>query len=885
MDYIKSAIPYHLHEFIGTTTVRLKKAFGTDPKEGYPAPHTVNLLWRNPVIGAELHFTPWQVGEVTSDIGGPESAYFTKLLNLAPLPVPVPEDLEFLVEYIARSPQAIPALDESKFDLCNAIGRNYTGIRSLARNLLNTFCDCVRTKKDSVQKQAVDNIHHLFGKNLLIKVIHILLGAIPQYSFAKGQLLLRTRGWITQDEKFEAWKQMEGAYDPATAMFSLLSVVESLQWHSNHGFYVVPNLLEFLNVAEEPVTNNYIQNHALSLSRFSLYVTAPNMTVTQVDKMAQTIRLQLIHWIAQLCSLVRAVNRASLQHSLQLSDDLFNWLSQRWSRGLLEIAAPRKLVCLQEFLLPDGRVEVRKGTIRRLSENALNRPSAQGRATKIGRSLVDSWGIYKIEVEKIMIAPPRSDSSVPWFSHNDTNFTVANRDKGLKTSVICLLDESNDEFKDAVQNSRFCVADLLHDILSVSSEPIPCGTHEWYKKAFGAFYYHFDTLRHTEQITSDFETRKKDEPAFYIELFQSLADETQDRLNVLDIGIGYGRLEKALYDEDDSELLSKTTFWGLDISLEMERRHDEYLLKSALSERYKIGEMVEIQEVFGDTKFDVAILAYTTFGCYSSDDKNKSVLEQIAGVLRPGGVLVLEQFNPCLKKSEMPIWPVAKPIDERLVELTKTTNFLPVNDDYTLYAGEYTYNERTPDGPRLIRRDEYCIRLYSESWLETVLSLPEIGFPKDDINFFANFNKDVIFSGSDDQKLMICVARKPRSSKEDAKAKIPNPEGLENLNKAQNLINRVNDRLKKKYADVKFLFKPKISRSLKWLNDNLGLLDDSQAENVHRACKWSSDERFSSIVLKANSAPPSKWEHDDLLAKALNVLVELLSTQYSQRRP
>ena len=166
------------------------------------------------------------------------------------------------------------------------------------------------------------------------------------------------------------------------------------------------------------------------------------------------------------------------------------------------------------------------------------------------------------------------------------------------------------------------------------------------------------------------------------------------------------------------------------------------------------------------------ILAYTTFGCYSSDDENMFALKQIIKALRPGGYLLIEQFNPNLEKSENPYWIETQAIDERLIRLIKTTQHIQAGSHCMLYAGEYVYSENTMRGPRVIRRDDYCIRLYKESWFKNILMSEDYGMEY--VKCYANFT-DKLFAGKEDEKLMIVLAKKPDEaqpvvSQQDAKS-------------------------------------------------------------------------------------------------------------------
>ena len=486
--------------------------------------------------------------------------------------------------------------------------------------MLNIFCDCVRSQGKS-QSDALAKITNLDSRKLLDKVIHILLVMIPQYSFAKGQCLHEKdkARWIKPDAKKNKWIETKNATDPATSMYVLLSVIESLQWHRGDHFFAIPDLLSFIqkNKSDKAFLLN-IPQYKLSLSQLSMYLTAPEMSSTQKSKLTKELKANLIYGISQLCDLVRAINVSYFRHSVEISTEFTNWFAQRFSRGLLGISNAREITYYQEFLSDEGIKAINGKLERRSVEHELNYRVDEGEASGIAKLLTNPWGRYVLNKNETTKSQAQiTNEYALTYEYNDNCFMFRSQNKGLSTKVSCLLDESNRTFHYAVENSQSCVSHLLNDIVSISRSNRLLNKNDWYKQAFGEFYYHYDRVRHETMDTHDFKIRRKYEAGFYLKFISDITTNNTNNINVLDIGIGYGRLEKNLFDKAReqnklNDFQEKIIFSGLDISREMKRLHSGFLEEQSLGNRYKLGEMTDVCDIFGDNRFDLIILLKLT---------------------------------------------------------------------------------------------------------------------------------------------------------------------------------------------------------------------------------------------------------------------------------
>jgi len=101
---------------------------------------------------------------------------------------------------------------------------------------------------------------------------------------------------------------------------------------------------------------------------------------------------------------------------------------------------------------------------------------------------------------------------------------------------------------------------------------------------------------------------------------------------VLELGVGTGRLARPL-------AAAGIEVWGIDASRAMLAR----LAGSAV--RAVVGDMAHLP--FGpERRFGVAFAAYNTFLNLSTEAEQAGCLREVAGVVRPGGVVAIEAFVP-----------------------------------------------------------------------------------------------------------------------------------------------------------------------------------------------------------------------------------------------
>lgn len=183
------------------------------------------------------------------------------------------------------------------------------------------------------------------------------------------------------------------------------------------------------------------------------------------------------------------------------------------------------------------------------------------------------------------------------------------------------------------------------------SQPAADAQPDWFRRAFDTLYpliyQHRDDESARCEITSLIETLR----------WQPIRGRGS-RGRVLDIACGAGRHLRALRDAGFEAM-------GMDLSIT--------LLREATDQRQLRGCVVcgDVRAMPFADGFDFAVNLFNSFGYFADDAENFAALRSMAGVLRPGGTLVMEHINPRKLKAELvPI--DVKQVGELTVESRRT---------------------------------------------------------------------------------------------------------------------------------------------------------------------------------------------------------------------
>lgn len=150
---------------------------------------------------------------------------------------------------------------------------------------------------------------------------------------------------------------------------------------------------------------------------------------------------------------------------------------------------------------------------------------------------------------------------------------------------------------------------------------------EWYEEAFGDLYPIL--YRHR----NDDEARR---------MVKSFGDLFEGRQPVLDLACGAGRYMTAMESNG-------VRTWGIDLS--------EPLLAEAVDKRELTGRLVRGDMrwlPFVDGALGGVMSMFTSFGYFDSDADNGAVIGEVARILRPGGIFLLDFINAGRVKAAPP---------------------------------------------------------------------------------------------------------------------------------------------------------------------------------------------------------------------------------------
>lgn len=218
---------------------------------------------------------------------------------------------------------------------------------------------------------------------------------------------------------------------------------------------------------------------------------------------------------------------------------------------------------------------------------------------------------------------------------------------------------------------------------------------------------------------------------------------------VLEIGCGTGRVLVPLAK-------AGTRLVGLDVSPQMLARAREKLAAAGVADRVRLVEG-DVREMSLDERFRLAYVALNTFMHLTTADGQTRALRRIHGHLVPGGLLVLDLFNPHPE--------LLDDADGRLVhdftrpgpaEGSVSTRFHSQRVDPARQILEITffYDEQGPDG--VLRRTVAPFELHYFTRREVELLLESTGFAVEKV--YGSYELDGYWAGS--PKLIVVARRR-----------------------------------------------------------------------------------------------------------------------------
>lgn len=736
-DQLALDVPSRIDDVVSSSIAALNESLTRSVGRKF---RNITILHFDPRLGAYFHLIPGQ----QLALGGPASEYFKTFCLLRPRPtMPHKADLEALIEFATMRPHVSWSITQ----LMRAGAHRILGMPDGSASSSQFLRQVLHVFARPGTKKSTDYISAFNNGPFLPQVVRSLLMLLPQYPVATGSAMFSdsakadfSANWVDVDKKSRHWRKIanssgrSSAAKPATRLFSLLSAVESLLWESNTVLGSISNIYEFLRPDFIDGTAPRLQ---MALSGLSAYVVleADLRDTSALNRCEDALRRTLREHIDVLSGLAASIAVAQVHRERGRCDEMNNWPSSAIAQGLLGFVAPEAIYYRDTYIDDSGDPQHHAVGLSRGELSVLDRRGGKGEVSPLLRSCRNTWGIYQ------HTTTPAGDWDCQSQCGHDNLFGVCRTADTVricthgdraKAQVQCVFNTAAGAscIQESSLFSGHILGRLCEEALNVRNT-----SPEWYEEAFGELYVAFDKKRQSR--TDRQFTLRKHETDFYAELITKRAHVVNSArpLRILDIGIGYGRLAEKLLKIPAVKL----ELHGLDISRHM---LDEAAKVPGIERQHLyLGDMQDVANILVERRdyYDLAILAFTTFGCYESHAANRRTLAGVASVLQPGGVLIIEQFHP----SHVPEDPMIleETIQGRRIRLTKHTHIVDGSDDtHRLYAGEYLYSCVPPSGTRLFRRDSYCVRLYTDGWFRE--QLPQAGFEADTIIVSEEFGQD-----------------------------------------------------------------------------------------------------------------------------------------------
>ena len=629
-------------------------------------------------------------------------------------------------------------------------------VQNLLDEIINTKYFQENKTKNEILKTLIglfntfnyDEIEKLRKKRkdkLFQKIIKILLFSIPQFPVDPKYAVTATNEnlkfkYIDSIEKRNKYELLykdfkSGDLGLSERIFLLITFIEGYLWSINDneelGSFYVGNLYEIIMNGISASHNQLYTRYSFYLTPFDLYIYGdikPSANEGKLHKkIADVFREQFDSIILFVKSFVAKLNIDSVRSWYELSNPVS---PDSIAHGIMNICLPKKIGCYEmhwennmQKLLPISasfELDEQKEVLERL-ENL--------------------WGCYK-ETEPFVniIDFPKEEKDL---LSNKNQLLIKTENAFNQTKYIAIeFCETSFSFKNIlpqIKTYKYTFKAFLEKLeLIHQTASLNLNDKRWYKKAYCSLYERVDEIRQEKQYKkncNDYRVWEADE----LDVFFS--SQTNESVVVYDFGAFNGRLAKKILHRGKDKI---KRIYAID-------QNQEYITKLrhnlSLPEKQSDDDLVQTYccdfrniHLFSENnreKADLICFANTVFG-YFEDSENIAVLKTAYNLLKPGGIIWIDQFNPnnpplhCnyskVEDSELGHIPVfefeIKNGNEirNTYKLIKTSNIKKPdgNDDYGLYYGNYMYFQISCSDEKLIKCDTYNIKLYTESWFKEI---------------------------------------------------------------------------------------------------------------------------------------------------------------------
>lgn len=168
-----------------------------------------------------------------------------------------------------------------------------------------------------------------------------------------------------------------------------------------------------------------------------------------------------------------------------------------------------------------------------------------------------------------------------------------------------------------------------------------------------------------------------------------------------------------------------------------------------VSAKFEQADMLELSRFYG--KFDVCVCLFSSFGYFDTDQKNESVLHEMAKTLRPGGTLVIHLIDREWLMSIFSPVSISETETEFQLEARMYDSKTHYNEVHSIVVNKNT---------NLAKRYYHKMRLYSSG--EMLSLLQSAGFS--DVQIFGDFNGGLLSKGKSAHPIYVASLEKQRFS-------------------------------------------------------------------------------------------------------------------------
>lgn len=392
------------------------------------------------------------------------------------------------------------------------------------------------------------------------------------------------------------------------------------------------------------------------------------------------------------------------------------------AHGLLTMVLPEKIGIFR--LNPNDGDKYSFTTVRENSyfckQNTLKGTSV----IKSLEQLKNPWALYKPSTSNECIIITKDERN----TLNKNGFLIKEKYLIIKTAnalgeclyIILEIDISNkNEFLDNFEYYKYVFKSFVEKLQDINySASLNVNTLSWYKKAFCNLYKEYDKVRYEKQYRDNINEFR----SWEIDKINGLIGE-QTNIIIYDIGACYGRLEEKIIAEN--ELFGKVKkIYAID-------QNQDYLNCIQANDKIETHccDFRSIGLINNDEKADLICFTHTVFGYFDNDADNKLVLEKAFKMLKVGGVIMIDQFNPSqspkhCNNDNIPVYDFES--NGTQYRCIKTSNHSTPDDtkkEYGLYYGNYIYFDTSDkNSEKIFKCDTYSIKLYTEQWFKKILS-------------------------------------------------------------------------------------------------------------------------------------------------------------------